>query len=208
MFRSMRHLLNAPTALGLTLAVFIAVTWIGLGLTFVIIVFLPTIVAFVAWLKTTYPYPVKSERVVIVYLFAIAVQFVHLSEEFINRFWDYYNVMFVPPIPWDERFFTVLFIIAFPLLFVLGAIGLLAHNPLGNYLAWWFALGPNMANFVAHLAFPFIYGGYVPGLWTAPLHGAMSLVLLHALVVQHRENLRVARQESPALVSALPRTVQ
>jgi len=196
----MRKLGTAPLVLGGALALFIVLTWVYVGGIFVIIVFLPTVVAFVAWLRTTYPHPIRSERVVVVYLFAIVVQFIHLSEEFLNRFWDYYNTMFSPPIPWDERFFTALFIIAFPLLFILGAIGLLTRNPFGNYIVWWFALGPNMANFVAHLVFPFLYGGYVPGLWTAPLHGAMSLLLLRTLVVHHRENLRAARQQDPGRV--------
>jgi hypothetical protein len=195
----------APAVLGLALVAFVTVAWVYLGATFVVIVFLPTVVAFIAWLRTTYPHPVRSERVVAIYLLAIAVQFVHLSEEFVNRFWDYSNAMFAPAFLWDERFFTMLFMLAFPFLFVVGAIGLLLHTPFGNYLVWWFALGPNMANFVAHLVFPVIYGGYVAGLYTAPLHGAMSLFLLWTLVRHHRDNVAAARRPAPLRGALMPR---
>ena len=182
----MINALKPPAVLGLLLVTFIAVAWTTLGLAFVMIVALPTAVAYFAWLKTTYRSPISSNRVVAVYLLAIAVQIVHLSEEYLNEFWDYFNAMFYTPIPWGERLFTAVFVLTFPFLFVVAAFGLLYKNPFANYIVWWFALGPNLANFVAHLAFPFIYGGYVPGLYTAPLHGVMAVYFLRTLIMHHR----------------------
>jgi hypothetical protein len=42
--------------------------------------------AFAAWLKTTYTYPVKSRKVLAVFLCAVAFQLIHMSEEYVGGF--------------------------------------------------------------------------------------------------------------------------
>lgn len=189
----------APAVLGLALITFIAAAWVYLGGTFVVVL-LPTVVALVVWLKTTYPHPVRSERVVAIYLLAIAVQFVHLSEEFANRFWDYYNAMFAPAFLWDERFFTMLFILAFPFPVRRRRDRAAAAQPLRE-------LPRVVARPRPQYGQPWGAPGVPVYLWrprgrayTAPLHGAMSVFLLWTLVRHHRDNVAAARRPAPLRV--------
>lgn len=45
-----------------------------------------TWVAFAAWLKTTYAYPVRSRKVLATFLCAVAFRLIHMSEEYVDGF--------------------------------------------------------------------------------------------------------------------------
>ena len=59
-------------------------------------------------------------------------------------------------------------------------------SALGNYFAWYYALGAGLINAIAHFAFPILSGGYFPGLYTAPIHLIMSLIFIWALLRENR----------------------
>ena len=151
------------------------------------------ILGFIGWRLTTYNNPVESRNVINLYLLAVALQTVHLGEEVLTGFAPRFSEELVhDPGTWTETEFLATFVSAFVPLWILAAIALSSKipivNALGNYFAWFYALGAGLTNAIAHFVFPVVVGGYFPGLYTAPLHLIMSVILIAALI---RENNRV-----------------
>ena len=94
------------------------------------------------------------------------------------------------PGTWTEAEFLVTFVFAGLALWIFAAVAMSSKipivNALGNYFAWFYALGAGLLNAIAHFVFPVVVGGYFPGLYTAPLHLIMSLILIRALLIENR----------------------
>ena len=69
-------------------------------------------VGFIAWLATTYRYPVQSRRVIATYLVAVAFQIIHLAEEHFAGFAHEFTVLFDSPRVWSESSFLAVFVFA------------------------------------------------------------------------------------------------
>ena len=150
-------------------------------------------VAFAAWLKTTYTYPVRSRKVLATFLCAVAFQFVHMSEEYVGGFPHEITDLFDSPRPWSERAFLLTFVFGFGALWCLAAAGVLYQIRIANYMLWFYALGAGVLNAVSHFVFPILKGGYFPGLYTAAGHLVMSALLIRFLL-QETASLRTAAQ--------------
>ena len=153
-------------------------------------------VAFAAWLKTTYTYPVRSRKVLATFLCAVAFQFAHMSEEYVGGFPHEITDLFDSPRPWSERAFLLTFVFGFGALWCLAAAGLLYQIRVANYMLWFYALGAGLLYAISHFVFPIIKGGYFPGLYTAAGHLLMSALLIRFLL-QETARLRAAA-ERPA----------
>ena len=85
------------------------------------------------------------------------------------------------PGTWTQTEFLATFVFAFVPLWILAALAMSYKipivNAIGNYFAWFYALGAGLTNAIAHFVFPIITGGYFPGLYTAPFHLIMSIDL-------------------------------
>ena len=156
--------------------------------------------AYLGWLLTSYRNPVESKRVVHLYFAAVAIQVVHLGEEYLFGFAPRFSVLFDTDIVWSERSFLGVFVFGFVPLWILSGLAMISRVPalrdLGTYFAWFYALGAGLINAIAHLVFPLLAGGYFPGLYTAPLHLIMSLILLHALL-KETARVRASRLRNP-----------
>lgn len=165
------------------------------------------VAGYIGWLLTSFHNPVESKRVVYLYLAAVAVQVVHLGEEYLFGFAPRFSTLFDTNIVWSERSFLSVFVFGFVPLWILAALAMLSSVPvlrdLGNYFAWFYALGAGLINAVAHFVFPVLAGGYYPGLYTAPLHLVMSIVLIYALL---KETKRV-RDTKPGHQNLSPPTL-
>jgi hypothetical protein len=148
-------------------------------------------VAFVAWLRTTYAYPVKSRRVLATFLCAVAFQLVHMSEEYVGGFPHEIVDLFNSPRPWSERAFLLTFVFGFGALWCLAAAGVLYQVRIANFMLWFYALGAGLLNAISHFVFPIIKGGYFPGAYTAAGHLVMSALLIRFLL-QESAQLRAA----------------
>ncbi len=149
------------------------------------------IVAFIGWGLTTYQNPVESSNVINLYLLAVAIQTIHMGEEYLGRFGPRFSDQFAgEPGTWTEAEFLVTFVFAGLALWIFAAVAMSSKipivNALGNYFAWFYALGAGLLNAIAHFVFPVVVGGYFPGLYTAPLHLIMSLILIRALLIENR----------------------
>jgi hypothetical protein len=157
-------------------------------------------VAFVAWLKTTYRYPVRSRRVVAAYLAAVAFQILHLAEEHFAGFAHEFTILFDSPRAWTESSFLLVFVFGAGALWVLAGAGALYQVRVANFFIWFYALGAGLINAIAHFIFPLLAGGYFPGLYTAAGHLIFSALLLYLLLVEYRQ---ARRGEAPAAVEDL-----
>jgi hypothetical protein len=152
-------------------------------------------VAFAAWLKTTYAYPVRSRKVLATFLCAVAFQLVHMSEEYVGGFPHEITDLFDSPRPWSERAFLLTFVFGFGALWCLSAAGVLYQIRIANYMLWFYALGAGLLNAISHFVFPIIKGGYFPGLYTAAGHLIMSALLIRFLL-QETARLKAAAERA------------
>jgi hypothetical protein len=148
--------------------------------------------AFIAWLRTTYTYPVKSRKVLATFLCAVAFQLIHMSEEYIGGFPHEIVDLFNSPREWSERAFLLTFVFGFGALWCLAAAGALYQIRIANYMLWFYALGAGLINAISHFIFPIIKGGYFPGAYTATGHLVMSALLIRFLI-QEAARLKSAR---------------
>ncbi len=121
---------------------------------------------------------------------AILIQTVHLGEEYIGRFGPRITELFHSDIYWSEPKFLIPFVFVGVPLWISAALAMSVKIPvisaLGNYFAWYYALGAGLINAIAHFIFPILSRGYFPGLYTAPLHLIMSLILIRALLIENK----------------------
>ncbi len=152
-------------------------------------------VAFAAWLKTTYAYPVKSRKVLATFMCAVAFQLIHMSEEYVGGFPHEIVDLFNSPRPWSERAFLLTFVFGFGALWCLAAAGVLYQIRIANYMLWFYALGAGLLNAISHFVFPLMKGGYFPGEYTAAGHLLMSAMLIRFLL-QETARLKAAGFET------------
>jgi hypothetical protein len=153
----------------------------------VVILGTAAVVAYVAWLWTTYRHPVRSRRVIATYLAAVAFQILHLAEEHFFGFPHQFTELFNSPTEWTESSFLLVFVFGAGALWVLAGAGALYQVRVANYFIWFYALGAGLINAIAHFIFPLLAGGYFPGLYTAGGHLVFSGLLLYFLVVESRQ---------------------
>ena len=122
---------------------------------------------------------VEHTQLIHVYLFGLAVQCLHLLEEYLTGFQRQYP-RFLGMAPWSDRFFITLNLIAMAV-FILAALGLLVHVRIAYVVVWFFAIAMTV-NGIGHPALSLWRGGYFPGLITAPIHLIVGLTLLTKLV--------------------------
>jgi len=67
-------------------------------------------------------------------------------------------------------------------IWVLAGIGLIYKNPVANFIVWFVAIGPGVANGIAHFVFPVLAGTlYFPGLITVIFPFIASILLIYRL---------------------------
>lgn len=112
------------------------------------------------------------------YLLAIAVQCLHLTEEFVTGFQRRFPKLIGAE--WsDARFLT--FNLLWLAVFVLAAFGVSRRVRLAYLAVLFFALAGGVANGAGHLLLCLTQGGYFPGAATAPLCLLLGVTLLTRL---------------------------
>ena len=161
---------------------------------------LAAVVAYVGWLLTSFRNPIESQQVVYIYLLAVSIQVIHLGEEYLFGFAPRFSSLFDTNIIWNESSFLSVFVFGFVPLWILAALAMLSRIPIlrdfGNYFAWFYALGAGLINAIAHFVFPILVGGYYPGLYTAPLHLAMSIFVIYVLLKETKRVRNVQSEQS------------
>jgi len=163
----------------------------------VIIVGGSAVIAYVVWLLTTYRRPADPGKILPLYLVAVGAQLVHETEEYLAGFPSQFSTLFHIP-AFTEQFFVITFLLVFSVIWVLAGVGLIYKNPMANFLAWFFVIGPGLANGIAHFVFPFLaHHIYFPGLITVLLPTTASILLIWQLLRPFVWNSQKAKTSSP-----------
>src|SRR5215831_13174529 len=171
-----------PIVVACVVTVMVALSFINIGLGFTIIVGGSAIVAYFVWLLTTYRHPVDARKILPLYLLAIGMQFIHLTEEYVADFPDEFSALTSSHL--STNVFVLIAILAGGILYMFAGFGLVLRHPVANYLLWFFLVGPvGLVNTIAHFTFPFLVGApYFPGLITVVLPTAFGTTLAWRII--------------------------
>ena len=137
------------------------------------------VVAFVCYLLTSYREMPKVERVLPIYLIALAIQFLHFTEEFIYGFQFRVTEIMAGMPPFKVNVFVAFNMIAY-CLFLLAAVGMYKGIKFPMIIVWFFAICV-MGNAIWHLLLTLKVGGYFPGLYTSFAGWILGPILLKRL---------------------------
>ena len=193
-----------PIVVACVVTVMVALSLINIGLGFTVIVGGSAIVAYFVWLLTTYRHPVDGRKLLPLYLLAIGMQFIHLTEEYVADFPDDFSALTGSQL--STNAFVLIAILAGGVAYMFAGFGLIHRNPVANYLLWFFLIGPvGLVNTVAHFTFPFLADtAYFPGLLTVLLPTTFGTALALRIIQDGRQQW-FARTPSSA---SLPATVR
>lgn len=178
----MKLKLLAPIIVAIVIVIVSYTGAVTVGNAPVIIIGGSAIVAYVTWLLTTYRQPADASRVLPLYLVAVGAQLVHETEEYLAGFPSQFSTLFHLPV-FTEQFFVITFLLIFSIIWVLAGVGLIYKNPVANFLAWFFVIGPGLVNGIAHFVFPFLaHRLYFPGIITVVLPTTASILVIWQLL--------------------------
>jgi len=130
-------------------------------------VFVPAMVlALVCYFRTGYLRMPKPERVLPVYLLALAIQFLHFTEEYVYGFHLRVVEILDGVPPFTANAFVAFNMIAY-CLFLLAGLGMYKGMKFPMILVWFFTLGGALGNALWHPLLAIKVGGYFPGLFTS-----------------------------------------
>lgn len=161
----------------------VAITLYGyeaLGLAFWL-PFIPAMVlALACYLLTSYRASPQPARVLPLYLIALAVQFLHFTEEYLTGLYDRLPLEIFHAPPADAASFVGFNMVHYAA-FTLAAAGLYRGLKFTMLLVWFLAIAGVIGNAVAHLIFAILVRGYFPGLYTSLLYWLIGPPLLKRL---------------------------
>ncbi len=137
------------------------------------------VVAFVCYLLTSYREMPKVERVLPIYLIALAIQFLHFTEEYVYGFHQRVTEIMAGMPPFNINVFVAFNMIAY-CLFLLAGLGIYKGMKFPMIVVWFFAIIV-LGNAVWHLLLTLKVGGYFPGLYTSFAGWIVGPVLLKRL---------------------------
>jgi hypothetical protein len=132
------------------------------------------LIALVCYLRTSYREMPKAERVLPLYLLALAIQFLHFTEEYVYGFHVRVAEIMAGMPAFNINMFVAFNMIAYSL-FLLAGVGMYKGMKFSMIIVWFFA------NAVWHLLLTLRVGGYFPGLYTSLAGWILGPILLKRL---------------------------
>lgn len=143
--------------------------------------FAPAMVAaFVCYLLTSYRKMPEVERVLPVYLIALAIQFLHFTEEYIYGFHLRVTEIAAGMPPFAPNVFLAFNMIAY-CLFLLAGVGMYKGLKFPMIIVWFYVIAGVLGNSIWHLLLTLKVGGYFPGLYTSFAGWILGPMLLKRL---------------------------
>ena len=137
------------------------------------------IVAFICYLRTSYREMPKAERVLPIYLMALALQFLHFTEEYVYGFHQRVTEIMAGMPPFHVNVFVAFNMIAYSL-FLLGGLGMYKGMKPAMVIVWFFTIAL-LGNAIWHPLLAVRVGGYFPGLLTSFAYWILGPILLKRL---------------------------
>lgn len=138
------------------------------------------IVAFLCYVRTSYREMPNPERVLPIFLVALAIQFLHFTEEYVYGFHLRVTEIMPGMPPFSPNVFVAFNMIAY-CLFLLGALGMYRGVKFSMIIVWFFAFGGVLGNAIWHPLLAVRVGGYFPGLFTSLPYWILAPILLARL---------------------------
>jgi hypothetical protein len=135
--------------------------------------------ALLLWLATSYRDP-RRRTFLPFYLVLMVLVLLQGLEQwhfgFAHSVKELFPASFAAPVVFDEKIQLAVFTLAAVSLYLIGAVGLFFHHPLGNYMAWFLVVQAAVAG-LALLVMAFATGRfhYVPGLVTGVIAIPMGI---------------------------------
>ena len=124
------------------------------------------IVALCCYFRTSYRQMPKPHRVLPVYLIALAIQFLHFTEEYVYGFHYRVTELMEGMPPFNANMFVAFNMIAY-CLFLLAGVGMYKGLKFPMIIVWFFTCAATIGNGVLHPLLALRVGGYFPGLFTS-----------------------------------------
>lgn len=157
-------------------AVIFQFKWLGLAIT---ALNAGLIISYAVWRLQNIDLDQARERILPIYLIGIAVQCLHLGEEYLTGFQTELPAMF--GYQWSDQLF-VSFNLIWLAVFVLAAVGMHYRWDIALLVVWFFTLMGGIGNGIAHPALSLMTGGYFPGLITSIGSLIIGILLLRELI--------------------------
>ncbi|MDT4953504.1 MAG: hypothetical protein QOJ02_1642 [Acidobacteriota bacterium] len=138
------------------------------------------VLAFVCYLRTSYREMPKAERVLPIYLIALAIQFLHFTEEYVYGFQFRVTEIMAGMPPFDPNVFLAFNMIAY-CLFLLAGLGMYKGMKFPMIIVWFYVIAGVIGNSIWHLLLTLKVGGYFPGLYTSFAGWILGPILLKRL---------------------------
>ena len=121
----------------------------------------------------------RVERVLPVYLLALAIQFLHFTEEYVYGFHERVTEIMAGMPPFNVNVFVAFNMIAYSL-FLLAGLAMYKGMKFPMIIVWFFAIVV-LGNAIWHLLLTLRVGGYFPGLYTSFAGWILGPILLKRL---------------------------
>jgi hypothetical protein len=138
------------------------------------------IVALVCYFLTSYRKMPKPERVLPLYLLALAIQFLHFTEEYLYGFHLRVSEILYGIPPFNANVFVAFNMIAY-CLFLLGGLGMYRGIKFPMIAVWFFTIAGVLGNAVLHPLLAVRVEGYFPGLFTSFAYWILGPILFMRL---------------------------
>ena len=146
-----------------------------------VLIFIPgVIVTFIFYLKTYYKSTSNPERILPLYLFALGVQFLHFTEEYLTNF-----IIEVPKLLGQESYpkdYWVIFNMVAYFVFIIGGIILFKQIKELMIIPLFFIIVGVLLNSVGHILLSLYVGDYFPGLYTALIYIVIGPILIKRIL--------------------------
>jgi len=147
-----------------------------------VMIFIPAVlVSFIFYFFTARKNSPEPEKVLPLYLIALAVQFFHFLEEYLTGF-----TVRVAELPGQSEMVMetwIIFNMCAYAAFVLGGIALLKKNKEFMIIPIFFVIVGVVLNAVGHVLISLYVGGYFPGLYTALIYFLLGPMLVKRFLV-------------------------
>lgn len=134
--------------------------YLTIGLPPVVIVGGSAVIGFFFWYFTYLKRPTDPKIILPIFILTVAALQIHMVEEYLTGFGPAMSRVF--DIPWSEKSFLMVFMMAGPIVYTLTTLGLYYRVPLAGFVAWFIFIGPGVAEFT-HFIFPLIEPQIQPG---------------------------------------------
>ncbi|MBT8268744.1 MAG: HXXEE domain-containing protein [Flavobacteriaceae bacterium] len=142
-----------------------------------VLVFIPgVLVSLIVYLFTFEKNIPKPKRILPLYLFALGMQFLHFTEEYLTGFHIKLPALFNQP-PYDLDVWTTFNMVAY-FIFILGGIALFKNLKEFTIIVIFFILFGIMFNGIVHVLTSLYIGDYFPGLYTALTYLVIGPILI------------------------------